>query len=106
MAHKMSPVVYADARFCGGPQFLHVGIWFNGKSELDELVKALTDLRDTAGDDFDHVHLQRDGLSKNSPAGDAEVIFYRPGHKPDNLNSEMAVDAEQWISVARKAAIE
>ena len=53
----VSPVVKAGARFSESVQDLHVNFWFRDKSEIVTLIGALSKLRDTFGDDFDHVHL-------------------------------------------------
>jgi hypothetical protein len=99
---KVSPVVKADARFAGDAQWLHVNVWFRDKGELDALINALSKLRDTSGDDFDHVHLQHHSLTPGCKAGLAEVNFFRPGRPPVDPENEMADEAATWLAEARK----
>ncbi len=98
----VSPVVKADARFSGSVLGLHVNVWFRDKSEIDALIGALTKLRDTFGDDFDHVHLQHHSLTSGSKAELAEVNFFRPGRAPVELDNEMVDKAATWLTEARR----
>ncbi len=97
MTKQFSPVIRADARFSGSAKELHVNVWFRGKDELDRLINALTELRDTVGDDYGHVHLQHLDLAPRHQAGLAEVIFFRPGRTATCVEREMADSAARWL---------
>jgi len=99
---KTSPVVLADARFAGDTQWLHVNVWFRDRNEIDALIDSLVELRDTYGDDFDHVHLQHHSLTPGCNTGLAEVNFFRPGRLPSELENEMADEAATWLAEAKK----
>jgi hypothetical protein len=97
MAQRFSPVIRADARFCGDRKWVHVNVWFREKDELGRLINALTELRDTVGDDYDHVHLQHYDLAAGHPIGLAEVNLFRPGRTPTELERELIDAAAQWL---------
>jgi hypothetical protein len=99
MATRFSPVVRAFSKFCGIPHSLHANVWFKDKEELDELVSALVELRDTTDDDFDHVHLQDYKIGASGDVNGAEIIFYRPGRLPDEIECELMEEARNWLQV-------
>jgi hypothetical protein len=92
-----SPVIHADSKFYGYGRNLCVDVLFRDRSELDRLIEALTALRDSAGDEADHVHLQDGGHGRDGRP--AEVTFHRPG--PDPWDSdEIVADAKAWLDQA------
>lgn len=95
-----SPVAYADAKFCGSGRFLWVDVGFDDREALDELIAALSSLRDAT--DFDHGHLQDAGLSAKSNAGCAEIIFHQPGREPDFDRAKRTAFAEQMLTEMRE----
>ena len=101
MTKEFSPVIRADARFSGYRKWLHVNVWFRGKDELDKLINALIELRDTVGDEYDHVHLQHHDLAPGHPAGLAEVNFFRPGRIATCVERESADTAARWLKIER-----
>ena len=92
-----SPVIRADSKFFGTDRFLCVDVLFCDREELDRLIRALIALRDSTGDEADHVHLQDAGVGRHGAP--AEVTFHRPG--PDTWNSDKLVaDAKAWLEKA------
>jgi len=100
MPNRMSPVVFAETHFAGCNRGLYVDVRFHDKTEMNRLIEALIELRDTDGGDFDHVHLQQHGMQKSSVSGDAEIIFYRPGRMADEIENELIEEARNSIEVA------
>jgi hypothetical protein len=93
----VSPVIFADSKFYGTDQLLCVDVLFRDRAELDRLIQALTALRDSEGNEADHVHLQDGGHGRYGAP--AEVTFHRPG--PDTWNSvELVADAKSWLDKA------
>jgi hypothetical protein len=93
MAQKFSPVVRANVRFSGDREWLHVNVWSRDRTELQKLIDALIELRDSVGDQPDHVHLQHYDLPAGKQAGGlAEVNFFRPGRGVTDVENEM-IDA-------------
>lgn len=92
--HARSPVVFADSKFFGTDQNLCVDVLFRDRTELDQLIQALTALRDSTGDEADHVHLQDGGRGRSGAP--AEVTFHRP--RTDAWESkELVADAQKWL---------
>jgi len=106
MPKKFSPVIRAEARFFGCVQFLHVNVWFRDKDELQKLIDALVELRDTVGDDHDHVHLQHYDLRPGCVNGLAEVNFYRPGRAVDEMEMDAIEEAFEWLGKAKRESSE
>ncbi len=105
---KTSPVVRADTKLSGSPPFVYVDVRFRSKRELDDLIDALTELRDGKGQDFDQVHLQDTHLSKGGrgPLSAMEVNFHRPGKKRDSQeHAAMREGAKMAKAFRRKRAI-
>jgi hypothetical protein len=101
MGAEMSPVIYAECQFVGGPQHLHVECWFKDTREIDALIDALEALKQSVDPQFDHIHLQQHNLSRNSDAAAAEVVFHRPGSRPNELHIEMIDDASEWLAAVK-----
>ena len=79
---------YEDSPFC-------VDVRFDSKAQLDDLIEALSLLRDAT--DFDHVHLQDDpNVGRQSIAG-TEIVFYMNGSCFDSTRDERIRDAERRI---------
>jgi hypothetical protein len=96
-----SPVIRADSKFFGSDRFLCVDVLFRDREDLDCLIQALIALRDSTGDEADHVHLQDGGVGRHGAP--AEVTFHRPG--PDTWNSdELVTMAMDWLEKAGGAA--
>jgi hypothetical protein len=94
MEKAFSRVVRADARFSGYRQGLCVNVWFSEKSELQDLIDALIELRDSVGDQPDHVHLQHyDLCSPGRQAGLAELNFFRPARGMTCIEKELVETA-------------
>jgi hypothetical protein len=93
MKRELSPVVRSNVRFSGVSEFLHVNVWFSDRSELQKLIDALIDLRDSNGADFDHVHLQHYDYPASKQVGLAEVNFFRPGRGMTDLEKELTIQA-------------
>ncbi len=94
---KPSPVIKADVKLMGDLRMLSVDVRFKSRAELDGFIHALTVLRDSASDGFDHVHLQDSGMP-NSDSASTEVTFYRPRKRRD-AGVNFAVDrARQFLS--------
>jgi hypothetical protein len=97
MTEHVSPVVRADVRFSGERESLHVNVWFRDNSELERLISALCRLRDTVGDQYDHVHLQDHDLAAGRRGGLAEVNFFRPGRGATDVERKLADSAAEWL---------
>ena len=69
MEAKFSRVVRANVRFSGTREWLHVNVWFRDRSELQGLIDALIELRDSVSDQRDHVHLQHYDLVAGKQVG-------------------------------------
>ena len=95
--HKLSPVVRADTKLCGSPPHVFVDVRFGSKEEIDRLIDALTQLRDTGEGDFDHVHLQDRNLRPGAkcPLSAMEVNFYRPGKKREGADYKAMLDGAE-----------
>jgi hypothetical protein len=79
---------YEDGPFC-------VDVRFETKAQLDDLIEALSLLRDAT--DFDHVHLQDDpNIGRQSIAG-TEIVFHMPGSCFDSTREELIREAERRI---------
>jgi len=94
---KMSPVIKTDVKYSGRPQHLNVEVRFQSKAEINELIEALKELRESQGDDFDHFHLQDYSLAPGT-VGLAEVNFFRPGLACTDLDWDGASEAREWLS--------
>jgi hypothetical protein len=79
-----SPVVRANAKFCGSGRSLCADVRFKDLEQLDTLIEVLTKLREFPSDGFDHVHLQ-DATGGNLMAQphSVEVTFWHPSVKRD-----------------------
>jgi hypothetical protein len=97
MTQRFSPVIKADVRFCGDQKWLHVNVWFRDSDDLDGLINALIELRDTVSDEYDHVHLQHRDLAVGQQVGLAEVNFFRPGRRATEVERELADTAARWL---------
>jgi hypothetical protein len=89
MAREPSRVVKGNVRFCGKGESLHVNMWFRDRDELQTLIDALTELRDAAGNQSDHLHLQHYDLAAEKGGGLAEINFFRPGREISDLDAEL-----------------
>ena len=97
MEKKFSRVVRGDVRFSGDREWLHVCAWFRDKSELQSFIDALIELRDSIGDQPDHVHLLHYDLMTRHQAGLAGIVFFRPGRGMDDLEKELAETAAREL---------
>ena len=97
-----SPVTRADCKITTyevGP--LCVDVRFASKARLDDLIQALSMLRD--GSDFDHVHLQDEVGTGRQSSASTEIVFHLPGSCFDSDRADMVAHAERRIeSSARK----
>jgi hypothetical protein len=89
MEKKFSRVVRGNVRFSGNFECLHINVWFRDRSELQRLIDALIELRDSVGDQPDHVHLQHYDLAPSSQIGLTEVNFFRPARDMTDLEKEL-----------------
>lgn len=89
MKKKPSRVVRTNVRFSGTSGRLYVNVWFCDGSELQRLIDALIELRDSASDSSDHVHLQHYDLAPGEWLGLAEINFFRPGRGMTCLEKEL-----------------
>jgi hypothetical protein len=92
-----SPVTLADCKITtyeSGP--LCVDVRFDSKTQLDELIQALSMLRDAT--DFDHVHLQDAPSAVRQSSASTEIVFHMPGSCFDSTRREMVTHAERRIS--------
>jgi hypothetical protein len=90
MEDQFSRVVTGNVRFSGNCEWLHVNVWFRDRSELQRLIDALIELRDSVGDQPDHVHLQHYDLAPTSKQiGLAEINFFRPARDMTDLEKEL-----------------
>jgi len=89
MKNKSSCVIKGNVRFSGTLDSLHVNVWFRSISELQRLIYSLVELRDSANDQNEHVHLQHYDLSADKQMGLAEVNFFRPGREMTDLEKEL-----------------
>jgi hypothetical protein len=78
-----------NVRFSGPREGLHVNVWFRDRSEIQKLIDALIWLRDSVGDQYDHVHLQHYDVTGGKPVGRAEVNFFRPGRDVDDVENDL-----------------
>jgi hypothetical protein len=97
-----SPVIRANAKFCGEGRSLCVDVRFSSVEQLDALISALTRLRDFPDDGFDHVHLQDATGNKvlNQPHS-AEVTFWHPSVKRDYAIKACVADAKAFFESLR-----
>ena len=72
MGREFSPVVKGNVRFSGPREGLHVNVWFRDRSEIQKLIDALIALRDSVGDQCDHVHLPHHDLVVGKQVGLAD----------------------------------
>ena len=79
---------YEDGPFC-------VDVRFNTKEQLDDLIQALSMLRNAA--DFDHIHLQDDPEAGRLSSASTEIVFHLPGSCFDSNRQEMVAHAERRI---------
>ncbi|MAT72204.1 MAG: hypothetical protein CMJ58_22075 [Planctomycetaceae bacterium] len=90
-----STVVRADSKFLGTGQFLCVDVRFRTNAQLDELIRALTELRDSEDTDTSAVIVQ-DG-SGGRDGKEAEITFHRAEiDAPDE--ESLVADAKQWLT--------
>jgi hypothetical protein len=97
MEKKFSRVVTGNVRFSGNCEWLHVNVWFRDRSEMQRLIDALTELRDSVGDQPDHVHLQHYDLAPGKQIGLTEVNFFRPARDMTDLDKELIETAEREL---------
>jgi hypothetical protein len=91
-----SPVTLADCKITtyeDGP--LCVDVRFKSKAQLDDLIRALSLLREAT--DFDHVHLQDDPKTGRPSSASTEIVFHMPGSCFDSTRQGMVVHAERRI---------
>lgn len=96
-----SPVTLADCKittFEDGP--LCVDVRFDTKAQLDDLIEALSLLRDAT--DFDHVHLQDDSKTGRQSVARTEIVFHMPGSCFDSTRDELIAHAERRIASKSK----
>lgn len=96
-----SPVTLADCKittYGEGP--LCVDVRFDSKAQLDDLIDALSLLRDAT--DFDHVHLQDGPVGGKPSSASTEIVFHMPGSCFDSTRSEMIAHAERRIESGEK----
>jgi hypothetical protein len=98
MGAEFPPVVRGNARFSGSREHLHVNVWFRNKNELQGLIDALIELRDSDGDRSDHFHLQHYDLIAGGEAGLAEVNFFRPGRNANELDIDLINTAAAYLA--------
>lgn len=92
-----SPVTLADCKittYGSGP--LCVDVRFDSKTQLDDLIEALSLLRDAT--DFDHVHLQDAPSAGPQSSASTEIVFHMPGSRFDSTRREMVAHAERRMS--------
>lgn len=91
-----SPVTLADCKITtyeDGP--LCVDVRFETKDQLNDLIEALSLLREAT--EFDHIHLQDDpNVGYKSTAG-TEIVFHMPGSCFDSTRKELIAHAERRI---------
>lgn len=96
-----SPVTLADCKITtyeDGP--LCVDVRFNTKEQLDDLIQALSMLRNAV--DFDHIHLQDDTEAGRLSSASTEIVFHMPGSCFDSNGQEMVAHAERRIKSISK----
>ena len=96
-----SPVTQANCKittYKDGP--LCVDVRFDSKTQLDDLINALSLLREAT--DFDHVHLQDDPVAGGQSTASTEVVFHMPGSCFDSDRREMITHAERRIESSTK----
>ena len=100
-----SPVTQADCKITtyeDGP--LCVDVRFVSQTQLDDLIRALSLLRDAT--DFDHVHLQDDPVTGGQSTASTEIVFHLPGSCFDSVRREMITHAEHRIESNTKIKTE
>jgi hypothetical protein len=96
-----SPVTLADCKITtyeDGP--LCVDVRFNTKEQLDDLIQALSMLRNAV--DFDHIHLQDDTEAGRRSSASTEIVFHMPRSCFDSNRQEMVAHAERRIKSISK----
>ena len=91
-----SPVTFADCKITtyeDGP--FCVDVRLNTKKQLDDLIQALSMLRDAA--DFDHIHLQDVQEAGRLSSASTEIVFHMPSSCFDSNRQEMVAHAERRI---------
>jgi hypothetical protein len=79
---------------CGdGP--LCVDVRFDSRAQLEDLIQALSLLRDAT--DFDHVHLQDVRVPGRTSNASTEIVFHLPGSCFDSTRDAMIAHAERRI---------
>lgn len=79
---------YEDGPLC-------VDVRFNTKKQLDDLIQALSMLRNAV--DLDHIHLQDDKEAGRPSSASTEIVFHMPGSCFDSNRQEMVAHAERRI---------
>ena len=93
-----SPVVRADSKFFGAPPFLCVDVRFESMAQLDELIAALSRLREQSECGFNHVHLQDlERKSGAKAAAGAEVTFWHPSVQRSETEETCVAEALEAI---------
>ena len=93
---RHSPVTFAVCKITtyeDGP--LCVDVRFNTKKQLDDLIQALSMLRNAV--DLDHIHLQDDKEAGRPSSASTEIVFHMPGSCFDSNRQEMVAHAERRI---------
>jgi len=98
---SISPVVKTNVKYCGnGDPYFYVEVRFRKKEEIDALIKALRQLRDSKGDQFDHIHLQDTRLRPDSTV-EGEINFWRPGVKRPGWERQSVTEAQRMFENLR-----
>jgi hypothetical protein len=92
----LSPVIGADSKFFGSPPSLCVDVRFSTIEQLDELIAALSKLREFPFDGYDHVHLQDSAHGLNATS--AEVTFWHPAVQRTDIDGECLAEAATTLS--------
>ena len=84
---------YDDGPLC-------VDVRFDTKEQLDDLIEALSMLRNSV--DFDHIHLQDNPGADRLSSASTEIVFHMPGSCFDSNRQEMIAHAERRIKSSSK----
>lgn len=81
--------IEADAKYCIRGIHMWVSVIFDSREKIDDLIAALTRLRNQ---DYDHVHIIDPNISPGGDSSCSEIILYGPAFRRSReLQSERNV---------------
>jgi len=96
-------ICHTTVKFAGDPRqgFWWLEVIFGGSSEIDELIRLLTDLRNNPGAQGHHIHLQDSRFCDEHPEHgcmapeDGEIVFRSPQYEHTEVDLELLQDGSE-----------